>query len=137
MAIIYVAKSQSLAKWGADVGLTKHLYMVSVAEDTAEAALKALNETRHAGETDWRLVKKQKTQAADESAVLERLGRKERLVDSDFYPKLKGACGIFKVKLANVENDLLVRRALEGSVEKTVKAKPADIGAYLISNALS
>ncbi len=46
MVIIYVAKSQSLAKWGTDVGFTKHLYKVGVAEDTAEAALKALNKGR-------------------------------------------------------------------------------------------
>ena len=78
MAIIYVAKSQSLAKWGADVGFTKHLYKVGVAEDTAEAALKALNKGRYAGEADWRLVTKQVTEITDESAMLERLGRKEK-----------------------------------------------------------
>ncbi len=50
MAILYVAKSQSLAKWGTDVGFTKHVYKVGVAEDTAEAALKALNKGRYAGE---------------------------------------------------------------------------------------
>ncbi len=137
MAIIYVAKSQSLAKWGADVGLTKHLYKVGLAEGTAEAALKALNEARHAGESDWRLVMKQKSEATDESPLFERLGRKEKMVDPAFYPKLKGACGIFKVRLTNVENHLLVKRALAGSGEKAVKVKPADIGAYLISNALS
>ncbi len=50
MTIIYVAKSQSLAKWGADVGFTKHLYKMGVAEGTAEAALKALNKGRYAVE---------------------------------------------------------------------------------------
>ena len=136
MVIIYVTRSQSLAKWGTDVGFTKHLYKVGVAEDTAEAALKALNKGRYAGEADWRLVTKQKTEIADESAMLERLGRKERVVDPDLYPKLRGARGIFKVKLANVENHLLVKKTLEGSYEKTVKVKPTDIGAYLILNAL-
>ena len=136
MAIIYVAKSQSLAKWGANVGFTKHLYKVGVAEGTAEAALKALNKGRYAGEADWRLVTKQKTEITDESAMLECLGRKERMVDPDLYPKLGVARGIFKVKLANVENHLLVKKTLEGSYEKTVKVKPTDIGDYLILNAL-
>ncbi len=112
MAIIYVAKSQSLAKWGADVGFTKHLYKVGVAEGTAEAALKALNKGRYAGEADWRLVTEQKTEITDESAMLECLGRKERMVDPDLYPKLGVARGIFKVKLANVENHLLVKKTL-------------------------
>jgi hypothetical protein len=136
MAIIYVAKSQSLAKWGANVGFTKHLYKVGVAESTAEAALKALNKGRYAGEADWRLVTKQQTEFTDESAMLECLGRKERMVDPDLYPKLGVARGIFKVKLANVENHLLVKKTLEGSYEKTVKVKPTDIGDYLILNAL-
>ena len=109
---------------------------MGVAEDTAEAALKALNTGRYAGEADWRLVTKQKIEITDESAMLERLGRKEKMVDPDLYPKLKGARGIFKVKLANVENRLLVKKSLEGSYEKTVKAEPTDIGAYMILNAL-
>ena len=137
MATIFVASSKALAQWGYDVGLTKQLYKMGVVDGTAEAAVKALNETAHAGERDWRLVKKQEIEGTDEAAVLDRLARKETVVDPFYYPKIKGARGIFKVKLAAVERQLMIRSALEGGVAKAVKTKPADIGAYLIESALS
>lgn len=136
MAVIYVARSERLAEWGTEVGLTKHIYKVGVAGDTAEAALKALNDAAHAGETDWKLVKKQAVEGVDETTAIERVARKEKMVDPVFYPRIKGAPGIFKVKVPNVENFWLVRRALEGQETKSFKVKPIDIAGYLIENAL-
>jgi hypothetical protein len=136
VAILYVAKSQRLAKWGASVGVTKHLYKVGLAIDTAEAAVKALNQSAHAGETDWKLVKKEETEAADEQAVLDRLAQKEKRIDPAFYPKIKGAPGIFKVKITNVENYILLKLALAGAPTKAVKVTPAEIAGYLLYNAL-
>ena len=38
--------------------------------------------------------------------------RKERMVDPAYYPRLKGAEGIFRVSLPNVQNSLLIQRTL-------------------------
>ncbi|MFO0995237.1 MAG: hypothetical protein U1F33_01040 [Alphaproteobacteria bacterium] len=136
MAVIYVASSKALAEWGGDVGLTKHLYKVGIAEDGAEAAIAALNEARHAGVDDWRLLKQEEADGVDEREMWERLGRKEKPVDPLYYPKIQGAEGIFKVKITNVENHWVVKHALESSEVLAKKMKPADVAAYLISNAL-
>jgi hypothetical protein len=135
MTILYVATSKNLAGWAADVGLTKHVYKVSVAEGSADDAIKALNDDGFAGESDWRLLKQQDVDGFDEAAAVDRLAKKEKMVDPDYYPKIRGAVGIFKVKIGNVANHLLVKRALAGDEEKIDKVKTADIAAYLIQNA--
>jgi hypothetical protein len=136
MATIYVAMSRALASWGADVGLTKHIYKVGVAEGSAEAAVAALNATAEAGQTDWKHVAGRETGAIDEAAVLARLAQRERAIDPALYPKIKGARGLYKVKPGNVENHILVKRAFEDAEIKAVVVKPADVGGYLIANAL-
>lgn len=136
MGTIYVAKSKTLQAWGADVGLGKNtLYKIGfVAEDGPEAVLAA----GLAGMTDWELIKTQETAAdVSEEALLERLARKEKLVDPAYYPKVKGARGLVKVDLMKVENSMRIRIALETNQEpKTLKVKPVDIAQYLINNAL-
>ncbi len=136
MGFVYVARSAGLIKWGSDVGLGKLLFKLGVADDSAEAAVKALNETAHCGETDWTLVHKQEAEGASEPEAIERLGRKEKMVDPALYPRLRGAVGIFRIKLANVENHLVVKQALAGQAPSAAKPKPADIGQYLIHNVL-
>lgn len=135
MLEIYVAASRSLQAWGGDVGLTKHLYKLGVSPDGADAALAHLNGERCAGRTDWKLVRRQEVEGIEEAAALARLARKEMAIDPDYYPQLKGAAGIFKVKLANVENHVLLRQALAGEQPKAVRMKPTDFGDYLIRNA--
>lgn len=136
MPFIYVARSQTLQEWGAEVGLTKHIYKLGVAEGTADEAIAALNAAQHAGQTDWKAVKKQKAGAADEGALVARFAQKERMVDPNLYPKLRGATGIFKVRMEAVANYLLVKDALAGGFAKFDKLKPADIGTYMISSAI-
>ena len=136
MPDVFVARSQALSKWGAEVGVTKHLFKVGVAEGTAEAAIKAMNEAGCAGERDWKLVAKETVESADEATVIERLGMREKLVDPNLYPRLKGERGIVKVKPANVENHLMVKKALSGDEDIAIKVTPAVIGAYLIANGL-
>ena len=137
MPTLYVARSQNLQKWGSDVGLTEHLYKVGVAADSAEEAVESLNTASFAGETDWRLLKAQATESG-EPAVLEKLTKKEKLVDPGLYPKIRGANGILKVKLANVQSRLLVQKMMAGDEEKvTKKPKPAEIADYLVQDAVS
>ncbi|MNC87455.1 hypothetical protein D3C83_31830 [compost metagenome] len=135
MAEIYVAKSKGLEGWGADVGLTKHVYKVGVAAESAEAAVEELNANAVAGHADWKLVKKQEVEGVAEADALARLAKKQRLVDPTYYPGIKGAAGIFKVKPADVEQALLMNQALAGGEMKIVKANAPVIADYLIRNA--
>ena len=136
MGILYVATSKNLASWAADVGLTKHVYKLGVAEGTADDAIKALNDDGFAGESDWRLLNQQEVDDPQEADAVESLAKKEKMVDPNYYPKIRGAVGIFKVKIGNVANHLLVKRALAGDEQKLDKVKTADIVAYLIQSVL-
>jgi hypothetical protein len=134
MPVLYVARSASLSKWASDVGLSKHVFKVGLAE--AEA-LKDLLAAGWAGQTDWTLVRKQEVDVANEDEIIERLAKKEKMVDPVLYPRIKGERGIYKVLPAHVENHMLVTRALGGEESiRDVKVKPADFGDYLIKNAL-
>ncbi|MBI3444860.1 MAG: hypothetical protein HY055_05775, partial [Magnetospirillum sp.] len=89
------------------------------------------------GEKDWLVIKVQEAEGAEETALLERLGRKEKMVDPTYYPRLRGARCIVKVDPNKVENSMRIRKALEtGQEPKEIKVKPADIAQYLINNAL-
>ncbi len=137
MPVIFVAKSAGQQDWANSVGLTRHVYKLGFAEDSAEAAVERMNGEQHAGFDDWKVLKKQKVEDLEEAAALARLGQKERPVDPAYYPKLRGAAGVFKVKPENVENSMVVKAALSGAAElKAPKPKPADVAAYLIANAL-
>ena len=135
MATVYVARSPNLQQWGSDVGLTAHVYKVGVASDSAESAVESLNTAKFGGESDWQLVKAQPAET-DEAAVLERIGRKEKLVDPAHYPRLGGATGVVKVKLANVQSRLMVQRMMAGEDEKAIKPKPPDFAAHLLQDAV-
>jgi hypothetical protein len=132
MAVIYVARSAKLAKWASDVGLSKHVYRVGVTDEP----LKELVAAGWAGETDWTVVKKESADGLEEEAVLERLARRDTMIDPKYYPRIKGTLGLFKVDPNHVESHLIVGRALEGGGERAeLKLKPADFASYLIHNA--
>ena len=133
MPTIYVAASKELGKWGADVGVSKHVYKLGLTEGSAEEAVAALNQASYAGQSDWKLVQKEEVDSLSEEAAVDRLQRKEKLLDPNYYPRLRGTSGIFRVKPVNVENHILVAQALAGREPKLDKLKPADIAQYLIT----
>src|SRR3546814_2207728 len=111
MTTIYVARSKNLGEWGSDVGLGKHLYKVGLAAEDGKAAIEAINADELAGQNDWVLVKADDAGELDEATLLERLGSREKMVDPKYYPRIRGALGLFKVKPDNVENHILVQQA--------------------------
>ena len=136
MPTIYVAKSDALQAWASDVGLTLHVYKLGVADGDAAAAVDALNAEGQAGRVDWQLLAEEAVNDLDEAAAIARAKRKETLVDPLYYPQIKRATGIFKVKFTNAENHFIVREALEGQQIKRLKITPAQIGTYLIRMAI-
>ena len=130
MALVYVATSKGLQEWGADVGLGKHLYKVGLAEEgTAQDAVAGL-----AGWDDWKVLLTVESEQDDQS-LLDRLAVKEKLVDPNYYPRLRGTKGVVKVTLSAVENSMLVAIALDNrEAPKNFKVKPVDIAQYLVRN---
>ena len=132
MATLYVASSKCLQEWGADVGLGKHLYKVGVAETIAPQD----SVNGQAGQADWKILLTADCDST-EAAMLERLATKEKLVDPNYYPRLKGTVGIVKINTGAVENAMMIAIALENrEPPKALKAKPADIAKYLVRNLL-
>lgn len=133
MASLYVARSVRLAQWGSDVGLGKYIYKIGVAEGDP----KALAAAGWAGESDWKILRTRPVEEPGEIQLLERLAGKEKMIDPNLYPKLKGAAGVFRLAAPRVENHILVARALAGDSNKTaLRLKPTDFADYLIHNAL-
>ena len=133
MPSLYVARSVKMGKWGSDVGLGKHVYKLGISDDDP----KALAAAGWAGEADWKIVRKDEVEGLSEAETLGRIGKKERMIDPNIYPKLKGAAGVYRVSAQHVENHILVSRALAGASDRLdLKLKPADFAAYLVHNAL-
>ena len=133
MGVIYVARSVKFGKWASDVGLSKHVYKVGFTEEDP----KPIVEQGWGGETDWAIVRKREAEGVSEEEVIQRLQRKEKMVDPTYYPRLRGAIGIFKVLPEHVENHIIVARTMEGASDRAeIKLKPADFADYLIHNAL-
>ncbi|ALG71074.1 hypothetical protein VY88_03420 [Azospirillum thiophilum] len=136
MALVYVARSAALTKWASDVGQGKHIFKLAVAGDEAEA--KAAIAAGWGGETDWKLVQSKEVEGLDEETAVARLTRREKVIDPTYYPRLKGAAGVFRITLTNVQNALLVAKAMTADEPLTdVKAKPKDIADYMIRNAIA
>jgi hypothetical protein len=133
MPVLYVARSAKLARWASDVGFGKHIYKVGVCEDDP----KALAAVGWAGEADWKIVRQEEVEGLSEAEAHERLARREKMIDPNLYPKLKGAAGVFRVAAEHVENHIIVSRALAGDSDRLdLRLKPADFAAYLVHNAL-
>jgi hypothetical protein len=133
MGVIFVARSAKFGKWASDVGLSKNVFKVGYSEEDPKPVI----EQGWGGETDWTLVRKRDAEGISEEQVVQRLARKEKMVDPNYYPRLRGATGIFKVSPEHVENHILVARVMAGASERQeLKLKPTDFADYLIQNAL-
>jgi hypothetical protein len=133
MGILYVARSVKLCRWASDVGLSKHVYKVGVAPSNP----KALAAAGWAGETDWTITREQTVEELNEEEALARLARKEKVIEPNLYPKLKGAHGVFRPAPTRVESHIIVTRALAGQSDRIdIKLKPTDFADYLIHNTL-
>jgi hypothetical protein len=139
MPAVYVAKSAAQQEWGSDVGISANLYKVGLAEGDGAAAaadaVGALNEAKHGGQGDWELIGHQDLPFADEAGLLAKLVERQTMIDPLYYPKLKGARGIFKINVRNVEAHHVIKSTMEGKVAKVPKLKPKDIAAYLLAAA--
>ena len=133
MAMIFVARSARLGRWASDVGLGKNVFKVGVADGDP----RPLAAAGWAGETDWLIVRRREVGDLGEAEAIERLSRKEKMIDPNLYPKLKGATGVFRLTPARVENHIIVTRALAGDSDRgETRLKPTDFADYLIHNAL-
>lgn len=130
MSVIFVASSKTLSNWGASVGISKSLYKVGLADDAGDA-VDELNTDKVATADDWKLVKA--TDAGDLAAsdLTERLANADIIVDPDYYPKLRRASGIVRVRPETVENSMIVERALANEANPNAKIGPADIAAWI------
>ncbi|MDX2145287.1 MAG: hypothetical protein SFV19_18185 [Rhodospirillaceae bacterium] len=137
MGLIYVAASKGLQEWGSDVGISKHIYRVGVTDQAPADVVKAMCDDKVFGQTDWKIIAKRDVpEVNDEAEVLARLALRLKLVDPTYYPKLKGARSVFKVNPSDVDTHMIMKQTMAGEQPRVVKQKPADVGNYLIENAL-
>jgi len=137
MALIYVAASKTLQEWGSDIGISKHLYKVGLTDDLKADMAKAMNEAAALGQSDWKIIAKRDVpELTDEADVLARLAVRLKMVDPTYYPKLKGTRSVFKLNPFDVDSHYVMKQAMAGAQPVVKKLKPADIGNYLIENAL-
>ncbi|MSO99007.1 MAG: hypothetical protein EXR11_12450 [Rhodospirillaceae bacterium] len=137
MPTIYVAASKTLQAWGSDIGISKHIYKVGLTEDAKADMAKAMNEATALGQNDWKIIAKRDVpELSGEDEMLARLALRLKMIDPTYYPKLKGTRSVFKVNPFDVESYMVIKQTMAGEQPKVTKLKPADIGNYLIENAL-
>lgn len=134
MTTLYIAQSPIMQDWGADVGISKHLYRVGVTEDAAKDAVAELNAEGYAGHKDWELIGERTVDAVDAAGLAVRLGERQKVIDPLYYPKLRGAKDIVKLDPRKVEANVVIKRTMAGHDSKVPKLKPADMAAYIMDS---
>jgi hypothetical protein len=133
MAMIFVARSAELSQWASDVGLSKHAYKLGV----TDAPIKEVIAAGWSGFSGWTLIKKQEIEGLDNETAIQRIAPRIKMIDPGLYPRLRGETGIFKVTPAQVENHIVLTRALAGAEESgELKVKHPNFADFLIHNAL-
>lgn len=133
MTTIYVARSAKFSTWASDVGLSKHVFKIGLTAGAAKTALPT-DGADWAGETDWTIIGHREIEGAmNEASMIARAAQKAKMIDPGLYPRLRGATGYFKILPTQVENHLVVAKALANAPQlDNAKLKPADFAAYLI-----
>jgi hypothetical protein len=133
MGTLYVARSAKFSDWASDVGLSKNVFKLGYTEEPIEDLVKA----GWGGADDWTILGKKDADGLDEAELVAKMARREKMIDPNYYPRLKGATGIFKVSPEKVENSILVAKSMaDETIAKLPKLKPTDFADYLIQNAL-
>jgi hypothetical protein len=134
MATLFVARSAELSNWASDVGLSKHVYKLGA----TEAPLKEVLAEGWSGFAGWALVKKQESvDGLDDAAAIAKVAQRVKMIDPALYPRIRGQAGLFKVTPAQVENHIVLTRALAGAAESgPIKVKHPDFADFLIHSAL-
>ena len=109
MGTLYVARSAKFSEWASDVGLSKNVFKVGYTDEPGREAIEA----GWGGADDWTIVGKKAVDGLDEAELIAKLARKEKLIDPTYYPRLKGATGIFKV-VAGQGREQHPRRQIHG-----------------------
>src|SRR5260370_5322043 len=91
MGVIYAARSVALGKWGADVGLSKHIYKIGYGEEP----VKKLIEAGWAGEHHSALVAQQEGEGLSEEEVISRHAPNEKHNGSALFSWLKRGARVF------------------------------------------
>ncbi|HEX4113474.1 MAG TPA: hypothetical protein VH020_13150, partial [Stellaceae bacterium] len=108
MGTLYVARSAKFSDWASDVGLSKNVFKLGYTDEPVEDVVK----TGWGGADDWAIVGEKAADGIDEAALIAKIARKEKLIDPTYYPRLKGATGIFKVAQDHVENSIIVAKSM-------------------------
>ena len=136
MPIVYVAMSNDMQEWGADVGVSKQLYKLGYADGDPQNAIKALNDENYAGHSDWSLAGSQEVAGIDAETVMERACERQNVLDPLYYPRLKGAKDIIRLDQRKVEAHIVIKKTMEGQDSKVPKLTPADMSDFLIEGIL-
>lgn len=131
MSIIYVAGSKTLSNWGASVGISKSLFRVGIADNDSDIVA-ALNAEKIAAADDWKVIGTADGGDLSEADLDTRFAEAAIIVDPAYYPKLRGARGVVRLRPETVENSLLVEKAMANEANLDKKLKPADFADWLI-----
>jgi hypothetical protein len=134
MPSIYVAFSPAMQEWGADVGVSKHLYKAGLTNDDPKDAVAHLNAEGYAGQKDWTLAGERPMDGIEAEDFLARLADRQKVIDPLYYPKLKGAKDIVRLDQRKVEANYVIKKTMEGGASKVPKLKPKDMADFILDS---
>lgn len=134
MSFVFAARSAALCKWASDVGLGKQVIKLGVAADKEAATL--VVQAGWAGENDWKILASREAETTEDE-VIARVAVRDKQIDPDLYPRIKGTVGIFRVTEAAVMNAMLLNAAMASADAPLVATKPKakDYAEYLLRRA--